>query len=274
MDNTCKTFTYTGTAAALGLNIGFVPKFMEIYDAYGGLAAIWDDSMADGEMIILNPFQDGVTSDPAPSIGSTTARCANKAFQVRILNVADIEMVNVAAVAAGTAPTATTVPVSTYGAFGYEVAIDGTIDAGWDAAANATGYASEALAIAAIRAVAASANHVRAFFFTVTSSSGAYVGNTTALNASQLTVNYYSFSDLRPYTGGITIRDESEYVTSGTIYDVDKGTSRTPTSAAPLQLRGPELGTNAYINKSGGTYICKAYLQKPQGDPPFWEVIP
>jgi hypothetical protein len=254
--STVKTFTYTGTAAALGLNIGFVPTFAEIYDQYGGLAGIWDDSMADGEILVANPDVDSTLDSPAPGIGTTAANCANQAFRIRIAGIPYV----VAAVAAGTAPTATTVPVNTYGAFGYEVAADSTIDSGWDAAANATGYASEALAIAAIRAVAASGSHVRAFFFTVTSNSGGFVGATTALSATQLTVNYYNFADIRLYTGGVTVIDETEYVSSGTIYSPDLGTSATATSAAQLQMRGLQLGTSAYINKSGAPYICKAYL--------------
>jgi hypothetical protein len=241
-----KTGTYTGTGAALGLDLGFVPDFMEIYDAYGGLCGIYDSSMADGEILLIHPDIDSTISSAAPYIGSTAANCANRAFDIRIAGIP----YNVSADAAGTAPTATVVPVSTYGAFGYEVAADGTIDSGWDAANNAAGYASEALAIAGIRAVAASGSHVRAFFFTVTSSSGSYTGATTALNTSTLTVNYYEYSDLRLSSGGITIIDETEYVTSGTIVR-DDGTSATASATSRLTMRGPQLGTSRYINTNG-----------------------
>lgn len=249
-----KKLTYTGTGAALVLEMGFVPKIAKIYDDFGNLCGTYLDGMSDGEALLSNEYIDAVTTSPAPSIGTTAANIANKAFQIRIAGIG----YNVAAVAAGTAPTATTIPQNTWGAFGWEVAADGTLDSGWDAAANATGYASEALAIAAIKAVAASASHVRAFYVTVMRTNAAgFVGATTAFSDSETTYNCYNFSDLRIYSGGFTKIEASDYITSGTVLRVD-GTSETASSSNILTARGLQISTSTYLNTSGRTYTVEA----------------
>ena len=249
-----KKWTYTGTGVALGLDIGFVPDIVNIYDDYAGLAAKWFSEMADGEVLLASQNIDSVIGDPAPSIGTTADYIASKAFEVQIAGIP----YDVAAVAAGTAPTATTIPQNTWGAFGWEVAADGTIDSGWDDAANATGYASEALAIAAILAVSPSGSHVRCFYVTVMSVNAAgFVADTDNFSDADVTYNCYSYSDRKPSSGGLTAIDETEYLVAGTVQR-DDDTSETASASNVLTMRGVQIGTNAYINTSGKSYTVEA----------------
>lgn len=221
---------YTGTGAAISLE-SFTPAMVEIYSGCGQLIATWMESMADASVNLLDPVIDSTVSPAAPYIGSTATQLASRAFRYRIGSINYTKAI----VTAGTALTATTVPQNTWGAFGKELASDGTLDT-WDAAANATGYASEALAIAGIKAVAANASHVRAFYVTVFSTdAGGFIGATTALNAAAVTANYYSFSDQLVESAGITPKGK-------VVGDLFKGIS---------------IGTNAYINTLGASYVAK-----------------
>lgn len=122
-------------------------------------------------------------SKPGLAIGSTPANVANVAFDFTINGV----RYSKAAVAAGTAPGNDVIPQSTYGAVALDIGINGTIDV-IEAADNATGYASAALAIAGIPAQAA--DHARMGTVTATKSDGAFTFGTTALNAANSTVAY------------------------------------------------------------------------------------
>jgi hypothetical protein len=126
---------------------------------------------------------DYLVSLPGLAIGSTTTAVSNVAFNYTINGV----QYSKAAVAAGTAPGNDVVPQSTYGAVAFDIGADGTIDA-IEAADNATGYASAALAIAGIPAAAA--DHARMGTVTATKSDGAFTFGTTALNAANTTVAY------------------------------------------------------------------------------------
>lgn len=226
------TGTYTGTGAALSESIGFKPSMVKIYNYYGGLVGIWDSSMADAAATIMNPYIAGtgtILSDPVPQIGSTKTNVANVGFQYSIAGVPYTK----AAVAAGTAPTATTVPQNKWGLFGFELASDGTIDKK-DAAGNSAGYASEALAIAA--KPSASSSHILAFYITVMSTAaGGFVGATTELDASVVTCNYYANS--------------ASYIASGGI---------TPLGDTNDTYFGFQVGTSAYLNTAGAVYFYEA----------------
>lgn len=124
-----------------------------------------------------------IITAPGLAIGSTKANVATAAFSYRIAGVTYAK----AAVTAGTAPGNDVVPQSTYGAVALDIGADGTIDA-IEAAANATGYASAALAIAGIPAAAA--GHTRMGTVTATKSDGAFTFGTTDLDAANSTVVY------------------------------------------------------------------------------------
>lgn len=120
---------------------------------------------------------------PGLAIGSTPANVANVAFDYIIAGIRYTK----AAVAAGTAPGNDVIPQSTYGAVALDIDAAGTITVA-EAAANATGYATAALAIAGIPAVASS--KARMGTVTATKSDGAFTFGTTALNAANTTVAY------------------------------------------------------------------------------------
>ena len=126
---------------------------------------------------------DYMVSKPGLAIGSTNTAVSNAAFTYQIGGV----QYSKAAVAAGTAPGNDVVPQSTYGAVAFDIGADGTIDA-IEAADNATGYASAALAIAGIPAAAA--DHARMGTVTATKSDGDFTFGTTALDAANTTVAY------------------------------------------------------------------------------------
>ena len=117
------------------------------------------ETLADNLKTLANGMRslflgDYLDSGPGLAIGSTKANVANEAFEFHI-NGKEYQK---AAVAAGTALSGDDVPQSLYGAWALDIGANKTIDI-IPAAANATGYASAALAIAAIPAVAA--DHVR-----------------------------------------------------------------------------------------------------------------
>lgn len=221
------TGTYTGTAAALNLEIGFIPSIFKVYDSAGALQALWDSNMDDGCAILQNEYIDSLLDPAKPSIGTTPANIAHAAFRFRVAGVPYLE----AALAAGAAPTATTIPQNKWGLFQWEIGADGTLDTGPDAAGNATGYASEALAIAA--APAASSAHCRVMRVTVKRTNVAgFVGATTSFADAETTYNCYEVTDNKIITGGFT-----QYATT---------------------FRGLTIGTSAYVNKLGQAYYYEA----------------
>ncbi len=117
------------------------------------------------------------------AIGSTDTAVSNAAFEYTSLGV----QYSKAAVTAGTAPGNDVVPQSTYGAVAFDIDAAGTITA-VEAAANATGYATAALAIAGI--ADAASGSARMGTVTATKSDGAFTFGTTALDAANTTVAY------------------------------------------------------------------------------------
>lgn len=128
-------------------------------------------------------LSDTLWSLPALAIGSTKTNVANGAFNYAINGNIYPEP----ALAAGTAPGNDVIPQAKFGAVAFDIGADGTIDV-IEAAANATGYDSAALAIAGIAAVAA--DHVRMGTVTATKSDGAFTFGTTELDAANTTVAY------------------------------------------------------------------------------------
>jgi len=142
-----------------------------------------------GDIIdLLNGVRSALVGDypvskPGLAIGTTATNVANDAFDYNIGGVRYTK----AAVAAGTAPGNDVIPEDTYGAVAFDIDAAGTITA-VEAPDNATGYASAALAVAALPAVAA--NKARMGWVTATSSSGAFTFGTTDLDAANTTVAY------------------------------------------------------------------------------------
>lgn len=125
-----------------------------------------------------------MVSKPGLAIGGTTTAVSNVAFTYTIGGV----QYSKAAVAAGTAPGNDVIPQGLFGAVAFDIGTNGTIDA-VEAPANATGYASAALAKAALPDPAA--GHARMGGVTASKSDGAFTFGTTDLNAANTTVAYF-----------------------------------------------------------------------------------
>lgn len=97
----------------------------------------------------------------------------------------------------GTTPGDDVIPEDLYGAIALDIGTDGTIHV-TEASANATGYATSALALAGLPTVAT--NHLRVGTVTAMKSDGAFTFGTTALNAATVTEAYASTAVYtRPY---------------------------------------------------------------------------
>ncbi len=128
----------------------------------------------------------------AMAIGSTPANVANGACTVSIAGA----RVTIAAVAAGTALSGANVPQDVYGAWALDVTA-ADVKSITPAADNATGYATAALAIAAIPAVAA--DKARLGVVTAISDSGVFNPGTTDLDDAAVT-DTYTDADLKDET--------------------------------------------------------------------------
>lgn len=190
-----------GSPAVINVELGFEPAWVKVWNPSNDAMMEWTPAIGAGMARITPETKNGLITTTGCAMGTTKDQVANIAYLIGIAGL----RYQVAAVAAGTAPTATTIPQNKWGLFGFEVAADGTIDKGADAAGNAAGYASEALAIAALPA--ASANHLITHYVTVMSVNAAgFVGATTEFDHADVTANFYSV-DLVGYTqtNGITV---------------------------------------------------------------------
>ena len=176
--------TIPATGAAITKVIGFKPVYLKVINANRGVSIEWTADMGAAAGYKQGGNVTGLISTPGCAIGSTPANVANIAFSYMLNGVRYYK----AATAAGTAPTATTIPQNKYGLFGYEIGADGTIDKK-DAADNATGYNTAALALAALPT--ASASHLLFMYVIVmrTNASG-FVGATTSFADAETTVTY------------------------------------------------------------------------------------
>lgn len=191
--------------ANIDVNVGFIPEWVRVYNPANDCKMEWIYGMTAGTGIFTPTVKNGVLTTPGCAMGTTKDQVANIAFNFGIAGVGYSK----AATEAGTAPTATTIPQNKWGLFGFEIGADGTIDKK-DAAGNAAGYASEALAIAALPA--ASAGHVMFMYVTVMSTdAGGFVGATTEFDDAAVTVNFYNVDCVsNPQTLGITTVDDDD----------------------------------------------------------------
>lgn len=153
---------------------------------------------------------DGVLDDPNLAIGSTTTNVATGAFDYSINGTTYSK----GAVVVGTAPGNDAVPLGLYGAVALDIGTDGTIDA-VEATGNATGYASAALAVAGLPAVAVA--HVRIGYVTATKSDGTFTFGTTALNAANTTVAYSDSAVNTAFTDLLADHDQTAFTSVATI---------------------------------------------------------
>lgn len=125
------------------------------------------------------------------AIGSTKSNVAHGALSYVINGI----KYSVSANAVGIALPAVTVPQDMYGAWGFDVGIDGVVDI-WPSSANATGYASANVAIYGIPDPAP--DHIRLGVLTIVSSDAdGFVAGTTLLDAAEVTDVYRNFSALK-----------------------------------------------------------------------------
>lgn len=196
--------TIPATGAAITKIIGFKPTAVIVHNPNRGVTIEWTSDMGAAAGFKKGGVTTGLISSPGCAIGSTPANVANGAFSYMLFGVRYYK----AAVAAGTAPTATTIPQNKYGLFGYEIGSDGTIDKK-DAADNATGYNTAALALAALPT--ASASHLLFMYVIVMRTNAAgFVGATTSFADAETTVTYYNVATSNSCTTtGITAYDSS-----------------------------------------------------------------
>ncbi len=164
-------------------------------------------------------LKDRVLNSPELAIGSTDRNVANGAFDFQV--GASAAIVNTfkkkAAVAAGTALAAGTIPQDKWGLYLFSVAANGTITSTAAAANFTTGYASEAAAIAALPATPA--NQAAMGYVTVQTKVGfAFIGGTDSLaggaagNVANAT-NYYNAGINYGSTIGAAVTLTAESVT-------------------------------------------------------------
>lgn len=129
---------------------------------------------------LLGDYVDGAT---ALGIGSDAPKVAHGAFDYHING----QQYSVVADTTGTALSGATVPDAKYGAWALEIAASGTISI-VEAAANATGYASSAAALAGIPAQ--TADKARMGTVVILNSGATFVPGTTDLSAVTVTDTY------------------------------------------------------------------------------------
>jgi hypothetical protein len=218
--------TYVPSTDALGTAItGTLPGSDRGDAAFAenGGVFLFDGKLAFSDGTYIRRATDGVLDDPNLAIGGTNTRVATGAFDYSI-NGTEYSK---GAVAAGTVPGNDVVPLGLYGAVALDIGIDGTIDA-IEAPANATGYASAALAAAALPAPEDA--HIRIGYVTATKSDGAFTFGTTALNAANTTVAYTDSAVNTAFTDLITDAGEAGY------------TSVAVLGQRPLFTFGPRFG--------------------------------
>lgn len=157
----------------------------ELVSDHATFKAVVDELAADHATFRAVTTGDYLIDAPALSTpASATLTVASGAFRFVIDGTGYAK----AAVSAGTALSPTTViPQSTYGGFCFDIASTGTIRT-QGCAAQATGYTSAALALAALPAV--DDDYVRMGTMTIVKSDGAFTPGTTAVNAANVTVAY------------------------------------------------------------------------------------
>lgn len=190
-----------GTGAAITLSMGYVPAAAIFTNASNSAFALWTDDMDDASMLMhLHSSSTGLVQKGNLRIGTVSkAKVKMSAIKTYVNGVAYFPA------AAELTLTATTVPDGKFGAFGWQVGSNGTVDA-CDATDNATGYATADLALADL--AAASAGHALIGWIVVEADGADFVGATTLLDATTVTVSYYDAPTINEVsTNGITPLD-------------------------------------------------------------------
>lgn len=181
----CAVATKTVTAVDAASDILTAPSH-GFYDGDAIVASAADAGLAARTVkYFARRIRNGVSDSPAAAIGSTPQNVATGAFDYWIMGTAYSK----AAVPAGTALNAESVPLGKYGAQALDIDAAGTITA-VSAPANTTGYLTAAAAAAALPASVS--GRIRATYVTASKSDGAFVFGTTSLAAANTTVAYTS----------------------------------------------------------------------------------
>lgn len=180
--------------SAIGLKIGDeILRVQHITPVAGTGGSVVDN----GSTIALADSDRVIAGVPGLAIGSTDTSIATGL----IYYVISSAFYTKAAVAAGTALAAGTIPQDKWGIYRVVIGADGTIDVLAGAANFTTGYADEAAAIAALPAVTAS--HADLGYFTVLTAVGsAFIGNTDGLQGGS---SGNVSSDTNYYPAGLTL---------------------------------------------------------------------
>lgn len=228
--------SFTSDGAAKTIYSGCTPQKVRVYNPAKGRTLEWVKGMADGAGYIEGNVVNGALNTPTMSIGTTKTRVATALFNFAIAGLRYAK----AAVAAGTAPHATTITANgakpQFAAYGYEIAADGTLDA--VSAATTTNKDSAALALAAYQLVAASASHIKLGCVIVECAAGAvdFIGATDNLDDAQVASLAYFYEDLATFT--------------------------TSTGITPVEVDGSgegfTIGADTQINVSGDTLYWEA----------------
>jgi len=236
---------YTGTVtcnasvlAVIDVNLGFTPIAVEVLNPANGCKIWWNDDMTAGTAYKEKTTGSiGLLHDVTISMHTTNKGNVNlSAFTVyNNGTVKDVTLTEKILTAAKT------VTAAKWGAFGWEVAIDGTIDTGPNSATFA--HATEALAIA--DRAANSANHASAGYLTLKAGVANYVTGTNTLDQAA-NVNYYGAKNMSYVaTLGITPIESTTAVVSG-------GTTETG-------LEGFRIGVDPDLQALGQTLYWRAY---------------
>lgn len=126
----------------------------------------------------------GVVTSATLAVGTNPVQVKTAAFTYNIKGVYYTK-----AAVDGTVPGDDVIPEDLYGAIALDIGIDGVIDV-TEATANATGYATSALALAGLPTVAT--DHLRIGTVTAMKSDGAFTFGTTSLSAATVTEAYAS----------------------------------------------------------------------------------
>lgn len=178
--------------------------------AENGAVLLFDGQICFSDGTYVRRATDGVFTEANLAIGSTPANVATAAFSYSINGTTYSK----GAVAAGTAPGNDVVPINTFGAVALDIGADGTIDA-VEAPANSTGYASAALAVAALPLPADA--HIRLGYVTAKKSDGAFTFGTTALNAANTTVAYTDIAINTAFTDQLDDAGETDVTSVATL---------------------------------------------------------
>ena len=184
---------------------------MELIDDHATFKTVCDDMKTlvnDIRSKLTGLVDNGMVSSAQLAIGTTPANVSNALFMYSVAGV----MYSKAAIAAGTAPGNDVIPQNKYGAVALDIGIDGTLDV-IEAADNATGYDSAALALAGIAAAAAS--HVRTGTVSVIKTDGAFTFGTTSLADGATAVVYTSNAGVLAALGAAVATSTPATLTAG-----------------------------------------------------------